>query len=54
MVVEERKQLTVRLDAEVHARLGRVAEQEHRSKHAQILHYIERGLATDVPERDDG
>jgi hypothetical protein len=39
--------MTIRLTLELHARLGRAALRDRRSKHAQMLHYIERGLAQD-------
>jgi predicted transcriptional regulator len=38
---------TVRLDPGLHARLDQAAGRDRRSMHAQILSYIERGLAQD-------
>jgi hypothetical protein len=38
---------TVRLDPDLHEMLGRAAERDHRSMHAQMIAYIERGLAAD-------
>ena len=46
------KQLTLRLPDDLHARLKRLAEQEHRSLHAQILHLVHQALGD--PERTDG
>jgi predicted transcriptional regulator len=39
--------MTIRLSPELHARLGRAADRDHRSKHAQMLAYIERGIDAD-------
>jgi predicted transcriptional regulator len=39
--------MTIRLTPELHARLGRAAMRERRSKHAQMLVLIERGLDQD-------
>lgn len=39
--------MTIRLAPDLHARLGRAAGRDHRSKHAQMLAYIERCLAQD-------
>jgi hypothetical protein len=44
------KQITLRLPDELHAALKAAAGQEHRSVHAQVLTYVERGLAE---ARDD-
>jgi predicted transcriptional regulator len=38
---------TVRLDPGLHARLDQAAARDRRSMHAQMVHYIERGLAQD-------
>jgi len=38
---------TVRLDPDLHERLGQAAERDHRSMHAQMIAYIERGLTQD-------
>ena len=39
------KQITLRLPDELHAALKAAAGQDHRSVHAQVLTYVERGLA---------
>jgi predicted transcriptional regulator len=39
--------MTIRLTPELHERLGRVADYDHRSKHGQMLAYIERGVTQD-------
>lgn len=45
--------MTLRLPtAELDARLRAMAEREHRSNHAQVLVYIEQGLARDEAQRD--
>jgi predicted transcriptional regulator len=36
--------MTIRLTPEMHERLSRAAEHDHRSKHAQMITYIERCL----------
>jgi predicted transcriptional regulator len=36
--------MSIRLPPELHARLAAAAEHDHRSKHGQMLHYVERGL----------
>lgn len=41
------KKTTVLLPPELAERLRKVAQREHRSSHAQILVYIERGLKQD-------
>ncbi|MEU8278048.1 Arc family DNA-binding protein [Microbispora bryophytorum] len=41
------KQITLRLPDEFHAQLKDLAEREHRSLHAQVLHLVEKGLAHD-------
>ena len=38
------KQITLRLPDELHERLKAAAEHDHRSLHAQVLVYAERGL----------
>ena len=43
--------MTIRLTPETHERLGRAAERDHRSKHAQMLTYIERCLDQDEREQ---
>ncbi len=42
--------MTIRLTPGLHERLGQAAERDHRSKHAQMVVYIERGL--DQDDRD--
>ena len=42
--------MTIRLTLDLHQRLGQAAERDHRSKHAQMISYIERGL--DQDDRD--
>lgn len=42
--------MTIRLKPDLHDRLTRAAERDHRSKHAQMLVYIERGLDQDEQE----
>ena len=39
--------MTVRLDPKLHERLAGAADRDHRSMHAQMILYIERGLAAD-------
>jgi predicted transcriptional regulator len=39
--------MTIRLTPELHARLGRAAMRDRRSKHAQMITYIERGIIQD-------
>ncbi len=39
--------MTVRLTPDLHKRLSRAAERDHRSKHGQMLVLIERGLTQD-------
>lgn len=41
------KQITLRLSDELHERLKAAAERDHRSLHAQMLVYAERGLEQD-------
>ncbi len=48
--MSETKLMTIRLPDELHARLSRAAERSHRSKHAQMLVYIERCLNEDEKE----
>jgi hypothetical protein len=38
---------TVRLEPGLHERLDAAAGRDRRSMHAQMIHYIERGLAAD-------
>ena len=47
------KQITLRLPDELHAQLKAIAEQEHRSMHAQVLTYVERGLARAEHEQNE-
>jgi predicted transcriptional regulator len=44
---DDKIKTTVRLDPDLHARLDAAAQRDRRSQHAQILSYIERGLAQD-------
>jgi len=44
--------MTIRLMPDLHERLGRAAVRDHRSKHAQMISYIERGLDQDEGEND--
>lgn len=39
--------MTIRLGPDLHKRLSRAADRDHRSKHAQMLVLIERGLTQD-------
>jgi predicted transcriptional regulator len=39
--------MSVRLVPELHERLKRAAERDHRSMHAQMISYIERGTTED-------
>ncbi len=43
--------MTIRLTPDLHERLTQAAGQDHRSKHAQMLIYIERGLDQDESKR---
>ncbi len=43
--------ITLRLAADLHARLKRVAQQERRSMHAQILLFVEDGVGRSEKER---
>lgn len=43
------KRFELRLDDELHTRLVELAEREHRSLHAQIIHLVEQGTR----EEDD-
>lgn len=43
----EEIKMTIRLPPELHERLGRAAMRDRRSKHAQMLAYIERGIIQD-------
>ena len=45
------KQITLRLPDELHERLKAAAEHDHRSLHAQVLVYAERGLDQDQDEQ---
>jgi predicted transcriptional regulator len=45
--MSEEIKMTIRLPPELHARLGRAAMRDRRSKHAQMLAYIERGITQD-------
>lgn len=38
---------SVRLDPDLHEKLSRAADRAHRSMHAQMVLYIERGIAQD-------
>ena len=42
--------MSIRLPDELLARLRRAAERDHRSVHAQMITYIERGLGQDESE----
>jgi predicted transcriptional regulator len=46
-MADDKIKTTVRLDPGLHARLEQAAERDHRSMHAQMVAYIERGLAAD-------
>jgi predicted transcriptional regulator len=46
--------MTIRLVPDLHARLSAAAERDRRSKHAQMLVYIQRGLDQDQEEHDQG
>ena len=50
----EMKQITLRLPDDLHARLKELAEQEHRSLHAQVLHIVEQAVPATPghPQRD--
>jgi predicted transcriptional regulator len=39
--------MTIRLSPDLHERLKQAAERDHRSMHAQMTAYIERGLTQD-------
>jgi predicted transcriptional regulator len=39
--------MSIRLSPELHKRLSEAAHHDRRSMHAQMLHYVERGVATD-------
>jgi predicted transcriptional regulator len=39
--------MTIRLSPQLHERLGRAADRDRRSKHAQMILYVERGLTAD-------
>jgi predicted transcriptional regulator len=39
--------MSIRLPPELHARLSRAAEHDHRSRHGQMLFYVERGVTQD-------
>lgn len=41
--------MSIRLRPDLHGRLSRAADRDHRSMHAQMIVYIERGL--DLDER---
>jgi predicted HicB family RNase H-like nuclease len=45
------KQITLRLPDELHERLKAAAGHDHRSLHAQVLVYVERGLDQDQEEQ---
>ncbi|MFF0775163.1 Arc family DNA-binding protein [Nonomuraea wenchangensis] len=38
------KQITLRLPDDLHARLKELAQQEHRSLHAQVLYIVEQAV----------
>ena len=38
---------SVRLEPGLHGKLSEAADRDHRSMHAQMIHYIERGVAQD-------
>jgi predicted transcriptional regulator len=50
----EEIKMTIRLTPDLHGRLDRAAGRQHRSKHAQMLIYIERGLQADEAEAAKG
>ena len=39
--------MSIRLPPELHERLSRAAEHDRRSRHAQMLYYVERGVTQD-------
>ena len=43
----EKVKTTVKLSPELHGRIAAIAEREHRSAHAQMLLYLERGVEQD-------
>lgn len=47
MATKETKSKTIRMPAELLARLEKQAEQDHRNLNQQIVMYIERGLDQD-------
>jgi predicted HicB family RNase H-like nuclease len=46
--------ITFRLPDDLHTRLKAAAAREHRSLNAQIVVYVERGLAADEQGEDQG
>jgi predicted HicB family RNase H-like nuclease len=56
MANDDEVRLTIRLTPELHARLGRAADRDHRSLNAQMISYIERGVTADErkEKRTDG
>lgn len=42
------KQLTLRLDDDLHALLKEAAKREHRSMHAELIHLLEQAMRGDV------
>lgn len=43
----EKVKTTVKLSPELHESIAAIAEREHRSAHAQMLIYLERGIEQD-------
>jgi predicted transcriptional regulator len=43
--------MSIRLPPELHERLSRAAEHDRRSRHAQMLYYVERGVTQDEREQ---
>ena len=41
------KEMKVKLPADLHERLRQAAERDHRSMHAEIVSYVERGVKQD-------
>jgi predicted transcriptional regulator len=44
-MADDMVRMTLRLPPELHERLGRAADRDHRSRHAEVLAFIEQGLA---------